>query len=43
MGSPPGEEQTETDGLKDAGESTNGDGIKRTLLSENLRDELVSC
>ena len=41
MGSPPSEEQTETDGLEDASESTNGDGVKRALLSKDLRDELV--
>ena len=41
MGSPPSEEQTEADGLKDASEGTNGDGIKRAFLRENLRDELV--
>ena len=41
MGSPPSEEQTETDGLEDASESTNSDGVKRALLSEDLRDELV--
>ena len=41
MGSPPSEEQTEADGLKDAGESTNGDGVKRALLREDLRDELI--
>lgn len=43
MGSPPSEEQTETYGLEDAGESTNGDGIERALFSEDLRDELVLC
>ena len=41
MGPPPSEEQTEADGLKDASESTNGDGVKGALLREDLRDELV--
>lgn len=41
MGSPPSEEQTKADSLKDAGESANGNSVKRALLREDLRDELV--
>ncbi len=43
MGSPVGQEQAEADSFKDTCESTNGDGIERTLLGEDLRDELRSC
>ena len=40
VGSPVGEEQAEADGLEDAGERTDGDGVEGTLLGEDLRDEL---
>jgi hypothetical protein len=35
-GSPVCEEQAETDGLEDAGKSTNSDGIKWALLGDDL-------
>lgn len=38
--SPVGEEQAETDGFEHASESTDGDGIERTFLCEDLGDEL---
>lgn len=37
---PPGHEHAEADGLEDAGKSTNGDGVERALLGEDLGDEL---
>ena len=40
-GSPVGEEHAETDSLEHAGESTDGDGVHGTLLSEDLGDNLV--
>ena len=40
VGPPVCEEQAEADGLEDAGEGADGDGVKRTPLSEDLRDEL---
>lgn len=40
MGSPVGEEQAEADGLEDASERTDGDGVEGTLLGKDLRDEL---
>lgn len=39
--SPPGQEQAESDGLEDSGYRANGNGIKRTLLGEDLADELL--
>ena len=39
-GSPVGEEQAEADGLEDTGKGANGDGVKRTLLGEDLGNEL---
>jgi hypothetical protein len=39
--SPPGQEQAETDGLEYPGYSTHGNGIKRSLLGEDLADELL--
>jgi hypothetical protein len=36
----PCEEERKTDSLKDAGKSTYSNGIKRTLLSNDLGDEL---
>merc|ERR1711939_1060551 len=38
-GAPPGHEHGETDGLEDAGEGTDGDGVERALLGEDLGDE----
>ena len=40
VGSPPCQEQGKTNSLEDTGKSTNGNGIKRSLLSEDLSDEL---
>ena len=40
VGSPPCQEQGKTNSLEDTGKSTNGNGIKRSLLSEDLCDEL---
>jgi hypothetical protein len=40
VSSPPGKEQRQTDSLKDTGESTNSNGIERSLLSDDLGDEL---
>lgn len=40
MGSPPGEEEGETDSLEDAGEAADEDGVEWALLGENLCDEL---
>jgi hypothetical protein len=42
VGSPPGEEKGETDSLEDTGNSTDGDGVERSLLSEDLGNELDS-
>lgn len=39
-GAPVGEEQGETDGLEDTGNSADGDGVKRALLGKNLGDDL---
>lgn len=39
-GSPVGEEHGETDGLSDAGSSTDGDGVQGTLLGDDLGDDL---
>ena len=41
MGSPPGEEERETDGLEDAGESSNGNSVEWSLLSGDLCNELM--
>jgi len=38
-GAPPGQEDREADGLEDAGNSANGDGVERALLSSDLGDE----
>jgi hypothetical protein len=40
-GSPVGEEERETDGLHTAGESTDGNGVERALLGEDLGDNLT--
>lgn len=40
-GSPPPEDQAEANGLEDAGESADGDGVERAFLSEDLGDELL--
>lgn len=39
-GAPVGQDQAEADGLEDAGQRTDGEGINRALLQEELRDEL---
>ena len=39
-GTPVGEEKGETDSLKDTGESTDSDGVKRALLGNDLGDDL---
>jgi len=39
VGSPPCEEEGETNSLEYAGNGTNGNGIKRTLLGKDLGDE----
>ena len=39
-GAPVGEEEGKTNGLEDAGNSANGDGVKRALLGEDLGDDL---
>ena len=39
-GAPVGEEQRQADGLHDAAEGANGDGIERALLSDDLGDDL---
>jgi hypothetical protein len=39
-GAPVGEEQGETDSLEDAGNSADGDGVKRALLGDDLGDDL---
>lgn len=38
--SPVGKEQAETDGLEDTSKGPHCNGVERTLLSENLRNEL---
>ena len=40
VGSPPGEEKGETDSLKDTGNSSDGNGVDWSLLSEDLSNEL---
>lgn len=37
---PVGEEHGEADGLKDAGQRTDGNGVERTLLGDDLGDDL---
>ena len=39
-GSPVGEEQAEADSLEDTGNGANSNGVKRTLLGEDLGDDL---
>jgi hypothetical protein len=39
-GSPVCEEQAEADGLEDTGNGTDSNGVKRTLLGEDLGDDL---
>jgi len=39
-GTPVGEEDGETDGLHDAGDNTDGDGVEWALLGDNLGDDL---
>ena len=39
-GAPPGHEHGQADGLEDAGEGADSDGVKRALLGEDLSDEL---
>ena len=39
-GSPVGQEQTQADGLENASEGANGNGVERSLLGDDLRDEL---
>ncbi len=41
-GSPVAKEQAEADGLKDAGESADGNGVEGALFGEDLGDELVT-
>jgi hypothetical protein len=41
-GSPVGQEQAEADGLQDSADNSDGHNIKRTLLGDDLRDELSS-
>ena len=40
MGSPVGKEQAETNGLEDTGKGSHGHSVQRTLLGEDLGDEL---
>ena len=40
MGSPVCKEQAETDGLEDTGKGAHCNSVERTLLGEDLRDEL---
>ena len=40
MSAPVGKKQTETNSLEDTGKSSHCDSVERTLLGENLRDEL---
>jgi hypothetical protein len=39
-GAPVGEEQRQANGLKNTGKGSNGDGVERALLGEDLRDNL---
>lgn len=39
-GTPVGQEQAEADSLENAGDETNGNSVKRSLLSNNSSDEL---
>ena len=39
-GAPVCEEDAQANGLKDAGKSADGNGVKRALLGEDLGDEL---
>jgi len=40
-GTPVSEEEGQTDGLEDAGEGADGDGVERALLGEDLGDDLL--
>ena len=40
MSSPVGKEQAQTNSLKDTGKGSHCDSVERTLLGEDLRDEL---
>ena len=40
-GSPVGKEQAEADSLKDTGNGTDSNGVKRALLGDDLRDNLA--
>ena len=40
---PPGQEQRQADGLENASEGANGNGVEWALLSEDLCDELITC
>lgn len=40
-GSPVCEEQAETDGLEDTGNGTDGDRVERSLLGDDLGDDLL--
>lgn len=40
-GAPVSHEDGETDGLHDAGDKTDGDGVKWALLGSNLGDDLI--
>ena len=40
MGSPPSEEEGKANGLKDASEAADEDGVEWALLGEDLCDEL---
>jgi hypothetical protein len=42
-GAPVGEGHAEADSLEYAGGSTDGNGVKRTLLGDNLGDDLWRC
>lgn len=39
-GSPPSEEDGETEGLNELGSQADADGVERSLLNEDLRDVL---
>jgi hypothetical protein len=39
-GAPVGQEKREADCLEDSGDSTNGNGVKRALLGDDLGDDL---
>lgn len=39
-GAPPGQDHGETDGLEDTSNTADGDGVERSLLGEELRDDL---